>query len=137
MIPLSVAVQSQGRPALLDHQRATGRSPSVAAYDDIFNHYKEWKKDDANPFQKGIFLEDLGAMKPHLASFKDGNAIKGYVAKVETILKNHQQSGSHSSGDERLNGIKTSLLSPKGKNVEMCYFYLFLVMEEKDLKFAS
>jgi hypothetical protein len=141
LIPLSVAVQSQGRPALLDHQRATGRSPSVAAYDDIFNHYKEWKKDYINPFQEGIFSEDLGAMKPHLASFKDGNAIKGYVkmavAKVEMILKNHQQSGSHSSGDERLNGIKTSLLSPKGKNVEMCYFYLFLVMEEKDLKFAS
>jgi len=82
-------------------------------------------------------LEDLGAMKPHLASFKDGNAIKGYVAKVETILKNHQQSGSHSSGDERLNEIKTSFLSPKGKNIDMCYFYAILMLEEKDFKFAS
>ena len=58
-----------------------------------------------------------------IASFKDSYAIKGYVktvvAKVETILKNHQQSGSHSSGDERLNEIKTSFLSPKGKSIDM------------------
>jgi hypothetical protein len=53
------------------------------------------------------------------------------------ILKNHQQSGSHSSGDERLNEIKTSFLSPKGKNIDMCYFYAILMLEEKDFKFAS
>jgi hypothetical protein len=28
-------------------------------------------------------------------------------------------------------------LSPKGKNVDICYFYAFLMLEEKDLKFAS
>jgi DNA topoisomerase IB len=28
-------------------------------------------------------------------------------------------------------------LSPKGKNVDMCYFYAFLMLEEKDFKFAS
>ena len=66
LIPLSVPVQPQGQPGLLDHQKATGRLPSDAAYNDIFNHYKEWKKDYVNPFQAGIFSEDLGAMKPHL-----------------------------------------------------------------------
>jgi hypothetical protein len=55
LIPLSVPVQPQGKPGLLDHQKATGRSPCDAAFDDIINHYKEWKKDYANPFQEVFF----------------------------------------------------------------------------------
>jgi hypothetical protein len=43
-------------------------------------------------------------MKPHLAQFKDGNEIRKLVvqvvSRVETIKKNHQQSGHHSSGDK-------------------------------------
>ncbi len=63
--------------------------------------------------------------------------MKTVVAKVETILKIHQRSGSHSSGDERLHEIKSSFLSLEGKNVDMCYFYAFLMLEDKNLKFSS
>jgi hypothetical protein len=76
-----------------------------------------------------------------LAVFKDRDAIqllvKSTVQKVETILKNHQQSGHHSSGDERLLEIRNNFLSPKGKNVDTGFFYKFLMLEDKDLKFAS
>ena len=63
--------------------------------------------------------------------------MKSTVQKVETILKKHQQSGHHSSGDERLLEIQNSFLSSKGKNVDMGIFYAFLILEDKDLKFAS
>jgi hypothetical protein len=73
--------------------------------------------------------------------FKDGDAIqslvKSTVQKVETILKNHQQSGHHSSGDERLLEIRNSFFSLQGKNVDMGIFYAFLMLEVQDLKFAS
>jgi len=59
------------------------------------------------------------------------------VQKVETVLKNHKQSGHHSSGDERLLEIRNSFISPRGKNVDMGIFYSFLMLEDKDLKFAS
>jgi hypothetical protein len=88
------------------------KKPSDAVYEDIISHYKEWKKDYVNPFQEGIFSNDLGAIKPSLATFKDATTIKSYVrtvvSKVETLLKNHQQSGHHSSGEERLIEIKNS-----------------------------
>jgi hypothetical protein len=75
----------------------------------------------------GPFVDDVGMFKPHLATFKDADAIKGYiksvVAKVETILKNHKQSGHHSSGEERLQEIKNNFLNAKGKNVDLSYFY--------------
>jgi hypothetical protein len=84
----------------------------------------------------GPFAEDVGIFKPHMATFKDANTIKSYiktvVAKVETILKNHKQSGHHSSGEERLQEIKNNIL-----NSNYSYFYAFLMLEEKDLKFAS
>lgn len=141
LIPLSVPVQSQERPAVLDQQKETGKSLSDSVYGDIFSHYKEWIKEYVNPFVDGPFAEDVGMFKPHLATFKDANTIKGYikmvVSKVETILKNHKQSGHHSSGEERLQEIKNNFLNPKGKNVDYSYFYAFLMLEEKDLKFAS
>jgi len=56
---------------------------------------------------------------------------------LKQFLKNHQQSGHHSSGNERLIEIKSSFLSPKGKNVDIGNFYAFLMLETKDLKFAS
>jgi len=41
LIPLSVPVQSQERPAMLDQQKETGKSLSDSIYADIFSHYKE------------------------------------------------------------------------------------------------
>jgi len=140
IIPLTVTMAPGARPAELDQMKATGRTKSDAVYSDIHESYKTWVKDYKNPFLDGIFKDDLAAIQPSLASFKDGDAIqslmKSTVQKVETILKKHQQSGHHSSGDERLLEIQNSFLSPKGKNVDMGIFYDFL-LEDKDLKFAS
>jgi hypothetical protein len=76
-----------------------------------------------------------------LATFKDDDAIRALlrssVQKVETILKNHKQSGHHSSGDDRLLEIKNSFITHKGRNVDISNFYAFLMLETKDLKFAS
>jgi hypothetical protein len=56
---------------------------------------------------------------------------------VKTIKKNHQQSDYHSSGDERLEEICSSFLSPKGKNVDIPFFYAFLMLDTVDLTFVS
>jgi hypothetical protein len=141
LIPISVPVQAQERPAMLDHLKETGKSLSDAANEDIFKNQKRWIKEYVNLFMDGPFVDDVGMFKPHLATFKDADAIKGYiksvVAKVETILKNHKQSGHHSSGEERLQEIKNNFLNAKGKNIDLSYFYAFLMLEDKDLKFAS
>jgi len=75
-----------------------------------------------------------------MARFKDGAAIRSLVRstvqKVETILKNHKQSGHHSSGDDRLLEIRNSFITNKGKNLDMSTFYAFLILEDKDLKFG-
>ncbi len=89
-----------------------------------------WSNDYYNPFGDGLFKEDLGGIQPHVATFKDGDAIcalvKSTVQKVETILKNHQQIGPHSSSDEWLLEIRNSFLSPKGKNMDMRNFLCLL-----------
>jgi hypothetical protein len=76
-------------------------------------------------------------MKPHLARFKDGDEINKLVvqvvSRVETIKKNHQQSGHHSSGDERLEETCSSFLSPKGKNVDIPFLYVFLMLDTAKL----
>jgi len=72
----SIPVEVQERPEFLDHDKSTGQVPADAVYNDIFKHYKEWKKDYVNPFQDGIFSEDLGAIKPNLTSFKDASTYK-------------------------------------------------------------
>jgi hypothetical protein len=99
------------------------------------------KKEYINPFTEGKFAEDLKGMKPHLARFKDGDEIRKLVvqvvSRVETVKKNHQQSGHHSSGDERLQEINSSFLSPKGKNVDIPFFYTFLMLDNVDLTFVS
>ncbi len=86
------------------------------------------------------FVEDVGIFQPHLATFNDADAIKGYiksvVSKVETILKN-KQSGQHSRGEERLQEMKTDFLNAKGKNIDLSYFYALLMLEGKDLRFVS
>jgi hypothetical protein len=127
------------RPAMLDQQKETGKSLSDSVYAYIFSCYKEWIKEYVNPFVYGPFAEDVGMFKPHMATFKDANTIKGYikmaVVKVETILKNHKQSGHHSSGEEKLQEIKNNFLNPKCMNIGYSYFYAFLMLE--DLKFAS
>jgi hypothetical protein len=141
IIPLSVGTEAAGRPAEWDHLKATGKTKSDAVYADIHQSYQTWLSDYMNPFGDGLFKEDLAGIQPHLAVFKDGDAIqllvKSTVQKAETILKNHQHSGHHSSGDERLLEIRNNFLSPKGKNVDMGNFYKFLMLEDKDLKFAS
>jgi hypothetical protein len=101
IIPLTVAMEAAGRPGELDHMKATGETKNNAVYADIYQSYKSWISDYNNPFGDGLFKEDLAGIQPHLAVFKDGDAIwslvKTTVQKVETILKNHQQSGHHSS----------------------------------------
>ncbi len=76
---------------MLDHQKETGKSLSVTAYEDIFKKHKRWIKEYLNPFMDGPFVDNVGMFKPQLATFKDANAIKGYIksgyAKVETIFK--------------------------------------------------
>jgi hypothetical protein len=119
LIPIYVPVQAQERPAMLDHQKETGKSLSDAAYADIFNNCKEWIKEAVNSFMGDPFVEYRGKFKPHSTIFKDSDAIKGYiktvVSKDETILKNHKQSGHHSNSEEWLQEIKTNFWNTKGK----------------------
>jgi len=140
-IPLTVATAAGARPAELDHIKATSKTKSDAVYADVFKSYKSWVSDYKNPFTDGLFADDVGGIQPHLAVFKDGDMIRGLVRstvqRVQTILKNHKQSGHHSSGDERLMEIRNSFLSPKGKNVDMGLWYAFLMLEDKDLNFVS
>jgi hypothetical protein len=141
IIPITVGTEATGRPAELDQMKATGCTKSNAVYDDIYKSYRSCLSDDKNPFCDGLFKDDLAGIQPDLATFKDGDAIWSLVIstvqKVETVLKNHKQSGHHSSGDERLLEIRNSFISPRGKNVDMGIFYSFLMLEDKDLKFAS
>jgi hypothetical protein len=103
LIPLSVPVQSQERPAMLDQQKETGKSLSDSVYADIFSHYKEWIKEYANPFVYGPFAEDVGVFKPHMATFKDVNTIKGYIKMVVGYSHNQwrqrQTKSKHSTYD--------------------------------------
>jgi len=141
IIPLTEVANPAARPEELDHIKATGKTKVDAVYDEAHKLYQTWVKDYEIPFVDGLFSDDQGAIQPELATFKDGTAIhalvRSTVQKVETILKIHQQSGYHSSGVERLIEIKSSFLSPKGKNVDIGNFYAFLLLETKDLKFAS
>ena len=142
IIPLSdVPGSAAARPAELDQIKATGKTKIDVVYAEVHKSYKTWIKDYKNPFLDGQFSEDLGAIRPHLATFKDGAAIRSLVRstvqKVETILKNHKQSGHHSSGDDRLLEIRNSFITNKGKNLDMSTFYAFLILEDKDLKFVS
>jgi hypothetical protein len=59
------------------------------------------------------------------------------VSRVETILRNQRQSGHHSSGNERLEEICYSFLSPKGTNVDIPFFFAFLMLETTDFTFVS
>lgn len=83
----------------------------------------------------------LGMFKPHLATLKDADTIDGYfrllLQKVKTILQNHQQSGHHSSGERWLHAVQNSFLNGICKNIDVSYFYAFLLLEDKVLKFAS
>jgi hypothetical protein len=126
IIPITVGTEAAARPSELDQMKAMGRTKSDTVYDDIFMSHRSWLSDYKNPFSDGIFKGDLAGIQPHLATFKDDDAIcslvKSMVQKVEMVLKNHQQSGHHSSGDERLLEIKNSFISPRRKNVDMGIF---------------
>jgi hypothetical protein len=97
IILLTVTMEPGARPAELDQMKATGRTKSDAVYSDINEFYKTWVKDYKNPFLDRIFKDDLAAIQPSLALFKDGDAIrsllKSTVQKVETILKNISKAG--------------------------------------------
>lgn len=56
---------------------------------------------------------------------------------METISINHYQNGHHTSGDEHLQEIHNSHLSPKVKKKYLSFFYAFIMLEEKDLWFVS
>lgn len=45
--------------------------------------------------------------------------IKSILAKMETILENHMQSGHHSSGEEHWKDIMINILNTKGKNIDL------------------
>jgi hypothetical protein len=138
IIPLTVATEAAGRSGELDHMKATRKIKNNAVYAAIHQSYKPWISDYNNPFGDGLFKEDLAGIQPHLAVFKDGDAIRSLVKtmaqKVETILKIHQQSGHHSRGEERLLEIRNSFLSPRGKNVDMGIFYTFFDVGGQGLK---
>jgi hypothetical protein len=96
LIPISKSILPGQRHAVLDQQKATGRSKVAACYDDIFSNYWQWQKEYVNPYKDGPFSEDLRSFHPSLAIwFKDGNEVKQLVTKVvnkvETILKNQLQ----------------------------------------------
>ncbi len=141
IIPLTDVVEPAARLAEIDQIKATGKMKFDAVYADVHKSYKMWVKDYKNPFLDKLFSEDLGAIQPHLATFKDGDAIRALVRstvqKVETILKNHKHSGHHSSGDDRLLEIKKSFITHKGRNVDIGNFNALLMLETKDLMFAS
>jgi hypothetical protein len=129
------------RPAGLEHQKASGSSRTSTLYIKAFKQYRTWQKECINPFTEGTFADDLKGMKPHLAQFKDGDKIRKLVVQVvcrtETIKKSHQQSGHHSSGDKRLEEICSSFLSLNGKNVDIPFFYAFLMLDTVALTFVS
>jgi hypothetical protein len=62
---------------MLDHQKETGKSLTDASYAGIFNNCKEWIKEYVNPVLDDPFVEDVSMFKPHLATLKNSDAIKG------------------------------------------------------------
>jgi hypothetical protein len=76
-------------------------------------------------FMMDHFGEVSGMLKPHIN-----------ILNMETILCNHLHSGHHSSVEEWLQGIKSSLLNTKGKGMDASYFCAFLMLEDEDFKFA-
>jgi hypothetical protein len=63
IIPITVGTEAASRPSELDQMKATGRTKSNAE----------------NPFSHGIFKYDLAGIQSHLATFKDGDAIRSLV----------------------------------------------------------
>jgi hypothetical protein len=111
-------------------------------YADVHKSYRKWiNKAYKNPLVNWLFFENLRVLPPNMATFKNGNAIhalvRSTVQKLTQFKRKHQQSGHHSSGDERLLEIKNSFLSHKGKKVDISNCYVFLILETKNLKFAS
>jgi hypothetical protein len=66
-------------------------------------------------------LISLKITRNHSATFKDADAINGYI---KTILKNHKPSGHHSSSEQWLQDIKTYFIESEGKNVDYTLCFL-------------
>ena len=65
LIPLSVSVPAEVRPAILDEQKSNGDSMSNIAYQEMYANYKNWIKEYINPYCDGPFEEDLGCSYDH------------------------------------------------------------------------
>jgi hypothetical protein len=50
IIPLSVGMEAAGRPAELDHLKATRKTKSDEVYTDIHQSYRTWLSDYMNPW---------------------------------------------------------------------------------------
>jgi hypothetical protein len=89
IIPLTVGTGAGGRPADLDQIKTTRWTKSDAVYADIHKSYRMWLNDYNNPFGGGLFKEDLGGIQPHVAMFKDGDAIHALVKS--TVQKDSEE----------------------------------------------
>jgi hypothetical protein len=74
----------------------------------------------------------LNGISPQSARFKDDLDIKEHVTKVINKVET-----SLTSGNERLKEIPNSFLGPKGKKIDLAFFYAFLMLDDKDLQFVS
>jgi hypothetical protein len=129
------------RPAQLDLHQAITISRTSAVYNEIFNNYIEWQKDYINPYRTGDYATDCGAFEPNKATFKDGQDIKGWVntvcTRVENIMRRHDTSGKHKSGPEKMLEIRNEYIQPKGKTLDVAYYYAYLQLHEEDLNYMS
>jgi len=118
IIPITVGTEAAARPSELDQMKATGRTKSNAVYDDIFTSHRSWLSDYKNPFSDGIFKDDLAGIQPHLATFKDGDAIRSLVKS--TVQKVDDIEEVSSSGSTFNHGQKTLLRNLIPHDREWC-----------------
>jgi hypothetical protein len=127
LIAIATPFARNGQPALLDHQKPTGTTRHMAAYQEIFLNYEERQLDYVNKYKLGLEFAELALFDPQLAIFKDATEIKATVTKVMTevgrIKSNYEESGTHQDGPEKYEEIRNKFLAPKGKNADISYFY--------------
>jgi hypothetical protein len=132
---------AETRPAQLDLHQGTTISRTSAVYNEIFNNYMEWQKEYINPYRTGNYAADCGAFEPNKATSKDANDIKGWVStvstRVENIKRRHEVSGKHKSGHEKMLEIHNEYVQPKGKTLDVAYYYEYLHLHEEDLNYMS
>jgi hypothetical protein len=124
---------------------ATENKPiSTARMNEVFNemyqHYEDWQQEYINPFVCGNYAAELSNFEPHNATFKDGSEIKQnltlVINKVDSMIKTHKKNVLQKTDEERIQDIRNSFFSPKCKDVEIAFFYAFMLLENQDLGFA-